>query len=365
MINSIINTSKISVYSTKYNSITCEITNELANLSLGENIIFSPLSIITLLGLATEATDGKTRREVVDYLSGMNCSDIHKTISSSDALASANAAIVRADYASTIKESFKKIIGKSFDAECISAEDIIGTVNAWVNEKTDGMIPSIADESMRNLVASLINAVCFKAKWAKPYEDYQIKDYTFTDINGNEKEVPMMYSSERGYIENEALTGFTKSYRGNEFDFMALLPKEKGLKALNDCLYNLNFSELYKNLNYIKVYTKIPEFKSDSLVDLNPLLTGKGIKNIFASNADFSPMTDKPIMLDKIIHKAHIEVDRNGTKAAAVTMAYAVAGCAPGFMEETKEVNLDRPFIYSIIHKETGLPVFVGITDKI
>lgn len=67
--------------------------------------------------------------------------------------------------------------------------------------------------------------------------------------------------------------------------------------------------------------------------------------------------------MESIIHKAHFEVDRKGTKAAAVTMGVVCAGCAP-MMEDFKTICLDRPFVYAIVHNEMGLPVFAGIMNK-
>ena len=111
------------------------------------------------------------------------------------------------------------------------------------------------------------------------------------------------------------------------------------------------------------VETVMPEFKFEYARELKPLCKALGIKEVFTDKADFSPASREPLKVDAILHKAHVEVDRKGTKAAAVTMAGLVcAGAA--VMEEAKIVCLDRPFIYAIMHKETKLPVFAGIMNK-
>ena len=79
---------------------------------------------------------------------------------------------------------------------------------------------------------------------------------------------------------------------------------------------------------------------------------------------DFSNMSSADLKADSILHKAHIEVDRKGTKAAAVTSMVVVPGCAP-MEREYEEVCLDRPFVYAIMNNKTGLPVFTGITNQI
>ena len=107
----------------------------------------------------------------------------------------------------------------------------------------------------------------------------------------------------------------------------------------------------------------MPEFNGEFRTDLTELLKDMGINKIFSSEADFSPLSSEVLRADSIIHKARIEVDRRGTKAAAATAMFVVAGCAP--MSNPKVVRLDRPFIYAIMHNETGLTVFTGITNQI
>lgn len=106
------------------------------------------------------------------------------------------------------------------------------------------------------------------------------------------------------------------------------------------------------------------EFKFDFSEDLTDYLRNLGMEKIFTPGADISPMTDEWIKADGIIHKAHIEVDRKGTKAAAVTATVMMfAGCAPDF--DVPSVRLDLPFVYAIMHNETGLPIFAGIVNKL
>lgn len=87
-----------------------------------------------------------------------------------------------------------------------------------------------------------------------------------------------------------------------------------------------------------------------------------GIRTTFTPEADFSPLSSAQLMVDAIIHKAHIEVDSQGTKAAAITEEVMV-GCCPNF--DAKEVYLDRPFVYANMHVETRLPVFVGVLNHV
>ena len=143
---------------------------------------------------------------------------------------------------------------------------------------------------------------------------------------------------------------------------MVLLPKGESADAINTLLSSFDLSRIYREKINTEVHVEMFEFRYDFSIDLTAYLEGLGMTRIFTPSADFSPMTDEWIKAEGIIHKAHIEVDRKGTKAAAMTAMVMPDGCAPDF--DIPSVRLDRPFIYAIIHNETGLPVFVGIVNK-
>ena len=144
---------------------------------------------------------------------------------------------------------------------------------------------------------------------------------------------------------------------------MALLPKDESADAINTLLSSFDLSRVYRKKTNTEVHVEMPEFRYDFSEDLTAYLEGLGMTRIFTPGADISPMTDEWIKADGIIHKAHIEVDRKGTKAAAVTAMVMPADCAPDF--DIPFVRLDRPFIYAVMNNETGLPVFVGIVNKL
>ena len=145
---------------------------------------------------------------------------------------------------------------------------------------------------------------------------------------------------------------------------MALLPDEEGSEAINQILANISLSEAFDSRVNKEVMVDMPEFKFDFSEDLTRFLENQGMTRVFTPGADFSPMTNEWIQADGIIHKAHIELDRKGTKAAAVTMMVDVLGIPEGLFE-TPHIYLDRPFIYTVIHNKTGLPVFAGIVNSL
>ncbi|MBQ9580360.1 MAG: proteinase inhibitor I4 serpin, partial [Lachnospiraceae bacterium] len=230
-----------------------------------------------------------------------------------------------------------------------------------VYEKTRGMIPDAAGDSLDNIVACLMNAVAFEAKWEAPYEENDIYEEEFHNEDGSVVNVDMLHSSEYGWIEDRDLTGFLKSYKDEKYAFMALLPDEGANMA--KIIKNIDFSGLFMKAEDEKVIVTMPEYKYDFEQDLTEICKELGIRSAFTPEADFSAMSTEWLKLDSIIHKAHIEVDRHGTKAAAVTMGMVMCGCAP--MMKRRIVILDRPFIYAIMDTKTKLPIFVGIYKKV
>lgn len=350
-----------------------ELTREML-LEFGKNkgnVIFSPFSILTLLCMAADSTDTKTREEVIDTICrNQNYDEIKnsikeliKDVSGINTLSIASALCVNETISDTIKPGFKKTFEEDYMAKLFSSKNIIEDVNAWVRKKTKGMIDQIADKSMENMLACLMNAVCFESEWKVPYEEDDIEEDDFHNADGSFSTITSLFSKEDEYINTDAFEGFVKPYKDSHFSFLALLPKKKGNQSLRNSLNDLNISAIFQNRTNTRVLVNIPEFKFDFSEDLTDYLRNLGMEKIFTPGADFSPMTDEWIKADGIIHKAHIEVDRKGTKAAAVTAMVMPTGCAPDF--DIPSVRLDRPFVYAIMHNETGLPIFAGIVNKL
>lgn len=356
-----------------YNEISKSLLYDIITDKEDENAVISPMSIIALLGIAAASTEDDTSDEIVRFIKADSkeellywVSEMIKIIMASDSTELANVVIASEKIKDSIKPEYKDKIGKFFDAAVISSSNIVKEVNSWVNKKTKGMISNIADDSMSDMLAALLNAITFISDWREKYEADDIGSDEYTNYDGTICETAMLYSSEKRYVENEFYTGFIKAYKDNDFEFMALLPKKKKSKSFfKKAFISSELSDLYKNAQHIKVNTVMPEFKTDYTENLTAFLERNGIKNIFTDSADFSPMaTNTSLKIDSVLHKAHIEVTRRGTKAAAVSFAYVVAGAAV-MMEETKEVILDRPFIYAVMNKKTGLPVFVGTVKNL
>ncbi|WP_022770118.1 serpin family protein [Butyrivibrio sp. NC2007] len=363
---------RINTYSPHYNKLAAKFFSEYVLTNKGDNVVISPLSIIVLLAIAADSTDGNTRKEIAGVLKGILPYDaamgiislIQNELSETGGLVSSNAAIVKKTIENSINPEYKERIASKFGGELFCTDDVVYAVNSWVKEKTKGLIEQIADESMAGTLMSLINAVSFEAEWEDEYDEDDIKEADFKNSDGSKSRVDMMFSKEHLYIENEFFTGFLKPYKNREYSYMALLPKnDHNERIFRRSVEKIDFKGLYDSASYDQVFVNMPEFNGEFRTDLTELLKDMGINKIFSSEADFSPLSSEVLRADSIVHKARIEVDRKGTKAAAATAMFLVAGCAP--MSNPKVVRLDRPFIYAIMHNETGLPVFTGITNQI
>ena len=353
----------------RYNKLTRQILDGLMAEHPGENVAFSPYSILTLLAIAANASAGESREQIVKALGADSyeslLSDIDRLqtkLAKTGQLSAANAALVNASIADSITPGYDEQLKKLFDGSLIMSKDMISDVNTWVKEKTDGQICQIADESMNAMLACLINAILFDADWKEKYETNDIYEGDFTNADGTTSAVQMLSSTEWRYLENDFFTGFAKPYKEN-YSYVALLPKKAKSKSfLKRAIKELDIPELLRNAEEIKTIVEMPEFETAFGQDITRLCQNMGITEIFTPCADFSPMSSKWLRMDQIVHKAKIEVNRKGTRAAAVTMGVMVAGCAPDF-KNIRFVTLDRPFLYAVVHNETGLPVFAGMVN--
>jgi serpin B len=116
----------------------------------------------------------------------------------------------------------------------------------------------------------------------------------------------------------------------------------------------------------VLVRTRMPEFHYEYSVSLEKPLRRMGVRQAFSDGADFSGLTDDPVCLDAILHKTYINLNKNGTEAAAVTAVIVKAGSVrPPEQLEEKQVYLDRPFVYAIVDTQTGLPLFLGVVSRV
>lgn len=350
-------------YAEQYNALTGLLLKYCCAETGERNMMISPLSILLLLSVVSDTVAGKTRDEVMDLLGNPNAGNIlrefQKAVSGYHEFAVSNAVIVREDIGPKINKSYIDLMRSRYDVWVLFHSDIIRIINKWAEINTNGMITDIAPEFLKDVLLCLVNVVAFESPWSDPYYDWNLDIHDFRNADGTKSAVIMMNGTEHEYVENEDFTGFLKPYKKDGFAFMALLPKKEDSDALEEGLGRANLIELCKTAKHCTVHTMMPVFKFDYSQDLSLLFKKLGVKELFTENADFSPVSYAPLKMESILHKTSIDVNQLGTRAAAATFAYAVYGSLPPV--QFKEVNLDRPFAFAIVHEPTGIPVFSGV----
>ena len=342
----------------------------------GSGFVLSPASVLTALLMAEEGADGETAAQIQETVGSevFYARDAFQQILNAKGegtqVNTANSVWLRNDPNLQVQESFLAAMQQLFEAEVFSADfdkKTVKDINQWCKTNTKERIEKILNDPISpQTMLYLINALTFDGKWQSPYKDYQVGDADFTAADGSVQTAEMMYGTEYTYLENDLATGFVKPYAAG-YSFVALLPHE-GL-SMADFVKGLSkdtFARAWKVEKETPVETGLPKFKTESGAELSEVLRTMGIRDLFdADRADLHRTATTPegnLFVSKILHKAFIETDTEGTKAAAVTAV--VDECGSAAPSEMKRVILDRPFFYAIIEEETGIPLFMGTVER-
>ncbi len=340
----------------------------------GKNTLISPFSVLCALAMTANGAEGETREQMEAVL-GMDIDELNLYLYSyinslpqgeKYKLKLANSIWFKDVDRFTVNKSFLQTNADYYGADIYKAsfnKDTLDDINGWVNEETDGMIPSVLDEIPSDAIMYLINTVAFEAEWHQTYQKFNVGEGVFTKENGEKQNVELMFSSEETYIEDEKATGFIKYYSGSQYAFVALLPNH-GV-SVDEYVNSLNgetISATLSNAESAMVITKIPKFEIEYATEMTDALSEMGMPDAFNSNAaNFSGIgasNDGNIFIGEVIHKTHIQVTEKGTKAGAATVVEM--NCGGEFIPTPKEVYLDRPFVYMIIDCKTNTPFFIG-----
>lgn len=336
----------------------------------GDNLLLSPLSAADALCLAMEGAAGETRQQMETVLGeAETMGGYFSTIrgASGEQLTMADSVWIRNDPALSVNDNFLAIAADNYQAEVYSApfdEDTCSDINTWVEDQTDGEIQNLIEQINDDDIMYLINTTLFDAKWQNQYKSEDIRDRTFTTKSGTQKDVQMMYSNENIYLENDFCTGLLKYYEGKDYAFVGLLPDDNvTISQLVDRLDGDTLHELINGRISAEVKAGIPVFTGDTKLDLAKILPDMGMPLAFSSGADFSDMATydgQSLYIGRVIHQTRIEVNEQGTKAAAATAVVMESGEA-ATSSNSYTVILNRPFVYMIVDMEQEIPVFIGV----
>lgn len=354
-----------------------------AYLQKKENTMISPLSLNVALGLAAEGASGETAKQLHAYLGREDYTEyVSQYMGFAEGLAAEKGSVSYNDQYSfrfeianslwidqkkQIQEAYRKSVEESFRAEVAPVDfegDVPGTVkkvNDWCNEKTHGMIPEIISERniKPNMRAILVNSLYFESPWLKKWN---LWDGDFTDLTGNKTTREMLIGGADAYYENDKATAFGKYYY-NGFQFIGILPKAEGEFSILD----LDLESLLQSQDTdCQVRARMPKLNFDTTAErVEDLLKSQGVTVPFEDSAQLDKIIQgEALYVDSILQKCKIELDENGTKAAAVTAMMLRTNSIEVQPKEIKEVYLDRPFAFLIYDSQNDEILFVGKVTK-
>lgn len=339
------------------------------------NIFFSPYSILVALAMTYEGAKGKTAEEMQSVFHFPEDEDIRRPSfakiynlvnkkNKKYELHTANALWAQKDYKfldEYINAIKKYYVGKVTNVDFVNAtESARLTINKWVEEQTNNKIKDLIPPGVLNALTRLVltNAIYFKGLWVKQFDKKETREEDFRVSPEETVKVPMMSITreEFNYYETEKLQILELLYEGEDLSMLIILPKEDDLKSLEESLSLEKLSELRNSLSEQQVDVYIPKFKFETKYFMAKTLKEMGMSTAFSGDADFSGMDGtKDLFIANVIHQAFIDVNEEGTEAAAAT----------GVVMELKAAmptvfRADHPFIFMIQERETNNILFLG-----
>jgi len=235
------------------------------------------------------------------------------------------------------------------------------TINAWVEKQTRDKIKELLKPGIlgRETTLVLTNAIYFKGKWAEEFDEKATQDDDFFITPEKKVAAPLMHRAAKfGYFEGDGLQALELPYQGDRLAMVVLLPTAKdGLAALEAALSAEKVTEWLGKLHRREVRVALPRFKTTAEFSLKDTLVAMGMTDAFG-DADFSGMTGKKdLFISAVVHKAFVDVNEEGTEAAAATAVIMAKGAMP---EPTPEFRADHPLLFLIRDSRTGAILFLG-----
>ena len=342
----------------------------------GQDIVYSPYSLSLDLAMLSLGAGGQTKEDILAFLGlkDFNEEDIMELygaltgvidkIDPDCTVLSSNSHWYNKGF--PIKENFKRQSVRYFYAELFEGKDFsldktTQEMNAWCEEKTKGLIQNMFTENPVGAVAILINALYFKGAWTDPMErDNTRRNFNHSDGTTSEETDWITHTASYPYAESEGASVLSIPFGNGAFSFVIALPKEGvnirdyvGGQAAGDCRASDSTLKL--------VAVTIPAIEAEFKKDIVLPLAKNGLLSLM-SNADFSGMSDSPMMISAIGQACKLKIDEKGGEAAAVTAAVGTY-CPEVGSDEVLPIPFiaDRPFIYGIRENESSMFLFLGV----
>lgn len=343
---------------------------DVAGREPGKNQFISPYSVSMALGMVYNGAAGQTQQAMAQalelsaftptFINSENLRLKTRLESSKEAqLSIANSLWVNQNY--KLKPAFTLRNRTYYKAELTNLDfaspSAAPRINGWVKDKTKGKIDQIVDDVDPQDVAVLINAIYFKGTWVTTFDASKTQDKPFYLSSGALKATPLMQQSgEYRYLETPDLQLLRLPYKGNQAMYV-FLPKS----SLEGFLPNItadNWTRWKGQMQNREGRIEFPRFRMEYKINLNSTLGALGMGVAFTGKADFSGIADKPTFISEVAHKTFVDVNEEGTEAAAVTGVTVRATAVPN--DPPFEFIADHPFFFLIRDEVTGTILFMG-----
>ncbi len=357
------------------NTFGLKLFREMNKDEIGENMFISPLSVSYALGMTLNGAAGNTYDAMANTLElrGMSTEEINKSYQSVMKLLTTLDPKVIFEIANSIwyadnfhvEQNFIDVNKEYFDALVreldFSDPASVDIINNWASEKTHGLIDEVIDEIDPATIMFLINALYFKGTWLYEFDPDDTKPAPFYLANGSQTEVKMMSQrSDFHYYANDQFQAIDLPYGNEKFSMTAFLPRpgvdiDDLISQINDQSWSSWMNGFPEEKLGVNLY--MPRFTIEYEKELKDVLTALGMGIAFNPSADFTNINRKGgIWIDDVTHFTYVQVDEEGTEAAAVTVVEMVRVTGGG----TPVMRIDRPFFFVIHENQNDTILFMG-----
>ena len=363
------------------NATAVDLYAQLAEANSGENLFFSPSSISIALAMTAAGARGETLDEMIETLhmpddlaafheaygeriEEWNAEEGDYQLSVANRLWGQDSFDLESDFLAVTRDSYQAPVELLNFAG--ASEPSRRTINRWVENKTNDMIQDLLPQGSITPLTRLVltNAIYFKGTWVTQFSEDKTRDRPFYRLNGESEDVPLMTAKDNfRYGAKDGCQIVSLPYEGDDLEMIIVVPTERdGLPELEEKLSAEWLDSAVNSLRRRKVELYLPRFKMEASANLNAVLQGLGMEKAFsAGQADFTGISasqGRDLYISDVVHKAMIEVNEEGTEAAAATAV--VIGMRSMPIQRDPIVRADHPFLFLIRDKRDGTIFFIG-----
>ncbi|RAZ78970.1 serpin family protein [Planococcus halotolerans] len=358
------------------NLMGMNLLSEISGKGEGDNPFISPVSLYMALSMLYNGAEGDTKDEIAEVLGvkGIEAGNLNQANASLMSILASDTEKIELRIGNSIwlndsyqfQEQFTASNRDYFNAEIeeidISDKASAVEINEWVQDATNNKIKKMAEEPLdSNIVAILLNAVYFKGDWQYKFEAGTTKESTFMGEGDKKSTVQMMRLEERiPYLETDSFQAVSLPYGDGEMDMKLFLPRSSSsLKEFRDALNTENWKRWNGEFSSRQGKVLMPKFEMEYEIILNDAMKELGMPSSFNENADFPHIVegDSELAVTSIAQKTYLDINEEGTEAAAATSISVVDS---GDAEPPFTMKIERPFFLAITDVESGAILFMG-----